>query len=312
LEGLGFDNKADPIGEELSDIMLSGRSADSVSASRLESYAGCPFRYFVDYGLKPEERRIFETGSREIGDVYHDSLMKVTSELTKNGLWESVTTEQLREMKTPYSGGISLGYIYSVSFSALPEFVNNVYMHQGNEQIAFRFRQGKAGELIEQLLNGSLDFLIAERPDMASIDCIPVYRQELYLIVPATHRLADADSVTLADIEGERFISLNHETLSYHKLEKEFKRFEFEPNTIIEADEYSSIAASVSTGAGVAIMPILPILDSFNVRKIPFADSSMYRDICLLRSSSHEMSAAAKSVWDLAKQISDETIERGK
>jgi DNA-binding transcriptional LysR family regulator len=220
--------------------------------------------------------------------------------------------EHLREMKVPSSGGISMGYLYSVSFSALPDFVNRFYRHQGNEQTAFRFRQGKAGELIEQLLNGSLDFLIAERPDMASIDCIPVYRQELYLIVPATHRLADADSVTLADIEGERFISLNHETLSYHKLEKEFKRFEFEPNTIIEADEYSSIAASVSTGAGVAIMPILPILDSFNVRKIPFADSSMYRDICLLRSSSHEMSAAAKSVWDLAKQISDETIERGK
>ena len=220
--------------------------------------------------------------------------------------------EHLREMKVPSSGGISMGYLYSVSFSALPDFVNRFYRHQGNEQTAFRFRQGKAGELIEQLLNGSLDFLIAERPDMASIDCIPVYRQELYLIVPATHRLADADSVTLADIEGERFISLNHETLSYHKLEKEFKRFEFEPNTIIEADEYSSIAASVSTGAGVAIMPILPILDSFNVRKIPFADSSMYRDICLLRSSSHEMSAAAKSVWDLAKQVSDETIERGK
>ena len=220
--------------------------------------------------------------------------------------------EHLREMKVPSSGGISMGYLYSVSFSALPDFVNRFYRHQGNEQTAFRFRQGKAGELIEQLLNGSLDFLIAERPDMASIDCIPVYRQELYLIVPATHHLADADSVTLADIEGERFISLNHETLSYHKLEKEFKRFEFEPNTIIEADEYSSIAASVSTGAGVAIMPILPILDSFNVRKVPFADSSMYRDICLLRSSSNEMSAAAKSVWDLAKQISDETIERGK
>lgn len=220
--------------------------------------------------------------------------------------------EHLREMKVPSSGGISMGYLYSVSFSALPDFVNRFYRHQGNEQTAFRFRQGKAGELIEQLLNGSLDFLIAERPDMASIDCIPVYRQELYLIVPATHHLADADSVTLADIEGERFISLNHETLSYHKLEKEFKRFEFEPNTIIEADEYSSIAASVSTGAGVAIMPILPILDSFNVRKVPFADSSMYRDICLLRSSSHEMSAAAKSVWDLAKQISDETIERDK
>ena len=213
-------------------------------------------------------------------------------------------TEHLREMKVPASGGINMGYIYSVSFSALPEFVNKFYMHQGNEQIAFRFRQGKAGELIELLINGSLDLLIAGKPELASIDYIPIYRQELFLIVPSTHRLADAESVTLSDIAGEYFISLNHETLTYHQLEKEFRKAEFEPNTIIEADEYSSIAAS---GSGVAIMPILPILDSFNVKSIPFADSPMYRDICVLRSSSHEMSPEVQNVWELAKHISHES-----
>ena len=35
-------------------------------------------------------------------------------------------TEHLREMKVPASGGINMGYIYSVSFSALPEFVNKL------------------------------------------------------------------------------------------------------------------------------------------------------------------------------------------
>ena len=214
-------------------------------------------------------------------------------------------TEHLREMRLPSMAGISMGYIYSVSFAVLPEFVNKFYMHQGSDRIAFRFRQGKAGELTEQLLNGTLDFLIAGKPDMTSIDHLPIYRQELFLIVPATHRLADAESVMLSDISGENFISLNHETLTYHQLEKEFRKAEFVPNTIIEADEYSSIAASVSTGAGVAIMPILPILDNFNVRKIPFSDSSMYRDICVLRCSTHEMNSEQRSVWDFAGRISE-------
>lgn len=125
MDGLGFDNKAEPVGEELSDIMFSGRTADSVSASRLENYAGCPFRYFVDYGLKPEERRIFETGSREIGDVYHDSLMKITSELSGRSLWDTVTEEQLRDMihrtvgaeRQEYGEGV-FGYSGSDSYRA--------------------------------------------------------------------------------------------------------------------------------------------------------------------------------------------------
>jgi DNA-binding transcriptional LysR family regulator len=261
----------------------------SYAVSKLEQELGVP---------------LFEKNGKKVtltkyGEAFLPYAKRALAELSEG-------TERLREMKVPSTAGVSMGYIYSVSFSALPEFVNKFYTHQGNERIAFRFRQGKAGELIEHLLNGTLDLLIAGKPDLASIDYIPIYRQELYLIVPSTHRLADAEAVTLSDIAGEYFISLNHETLTYHQLEKEFKKAEFEPNTIIEADEYSSIAASVSTGAGVAIMPILPILDSFNVKKIPFADSFMYRDICVLRSSSREMSPEVQSVWDLAEHISYE------
>lgn len=250
---------------------------------------------------------LFEKNGKKVtltkyGEEFLPFAKRALSELSEG-------TERLREMKVPYSGGVSMGYIYSVSFSALPEFVNRFYTHQGSEQIAFRFRQGMAGELVEQLMNGTLDFLIAGKPDIASLDYLPFYRQELFLIVPATHRLADKKSVLLSDIAGENFISINHETLTYHQLEKEFRKAEFAPNTIIEADEYSSIAASVSMGSGVAIMPILPILDSFNVRTIPFADSSMYRDVCVLRSSSHEMTPELKSIWDFAEQISASFID---
>ena len=204
----------------------------SYAVSKLEQELGVP---------------LFEKNGKKVtltkyGEAFLPYAKRALAELSEG-------TERLREMKVPSTAGVSMGYIYSVSFSALPEFVNKFYTHQGNERIAFRFRQGKAGELIEHLLNGTLDLLIAGKPDLASIDYIPIYRQELYLIVPSTHRLADAEAVTLSDIAGEYFISLNHETLTYHQLEKEFKKAEFEPNTIIEADEYSSIAASVSTGA---------------------------------------------------------------
>ena len=162
LEGLGFDNKADPIGEELSDIMLSGRSADSVSASRLESYAGCPFRYFVDYGLKPEERRIFETGSREIGDVYHDSLMKITSDLTEHSLWDTVTDEQLSEMihrtvgaeRREYGDGV-FGYSGSDSYRA--DRVEKTLM-EAIEILVKHARAGKiAGSRYEQVFGRRSD-----------------------------------------------------------------------------------------------------------------------------------------------------------
>ena len=97
-EGLKFENKADSIGRGMSDMLFSGRDLDALSVSRLETYAKCPFAYFVNYGLKPEERRIFEAGSQEIGNVYHESLMKITRMMTENGLWDTITEEQIDEL----------------------------------------------------------------------------------------------------------------------------------------------------------------------------------------------------------------------
>ena len=70
---------------------------------------------------------------------------------------------------------------------------------------------------------------------------------------------------------------------------------------IFEADEYSSMAASVRTGAGIAIMPRLPMMEDISLKLLPFADKSMARDIYLLRYSLHAMSPAVQKVWDFAK-----------
>ena len=67
-----------------------------VSPSRMETFSRCPFSHFISYGLRPEERRIYETGGREIGDVYHACIMKLSEKLTEENLWHSVEEEQCK------------------------------------------------------------------------------------------------------------------------------------------------------------------------------------------------------------------------
>ena len=92
--GLTFDNKVEALGNELADRLYRGDREDiSVSATRLESYSGCPFAHFMKYGLRAEEQKVFEVGSREIGDAYHDCLMKFTQS-TKD--WDTLEEEECR------------------------------------------------------------------------------------------------------------------------------------------------------------------------------------------------------------------------
>ena len=267
----------------------------SYSLSKLEKELGVPL--FEKHGK--------QVTLSKYGEAFLPYAKGVLRELSEG-------MDRLNELRQPAAGIVNLGYIYSVSFSVLPEFVNKFYEYQGSKQIAFRFQQGMAGELIEQLFNGSLDILIAgvtDKPDIASIEFLPIYSQELFLAVPEEHPLAAKSSVELGDLAGENFISINHDTVIYHQLENRFKKADITPNTVFEADEYSSIAASVATGAGVAIMPLLPILETFKIKMIPFSDASMSRDVCIIRSNTKEMTEPIRNIWEFAEQLCNGTLQ---
>ena len=100
-EGLRFENRVPRLSGELTDLLFNrSRQERSLSASRLEKFALCPFSYFVRYGLVPEEERSFEAAKREIGDVYHHCIMNVTRKLSREHRWENVTEEECREIVT--------------------------------------------------------------------------------------------------------------------------------------------------------------------------------------------------------------------
>lgn len=83
-EGLFYKNRSEQLESKAVAELYAKRDDElTVSPSRLEKYSRCPFSHFVSYGLRPEERRMFEAGSREIGDVYHECLMIFSKELTR-------------------------------------------------------------------------------------------------------------------------------------------------------------------------------------------------------------------------------------
>lgn len=72
--------------------------------------------------------------------------------------------------------------------------------------------------------------------------------EEILLLVPTNHRLATAERVALAELQGERVIALNAPALS-PLLERLPER------PVITCDDLHSLAAYVATGSGVALAP---------------------------------------------------------
>lgn len=98
-DGLAFTNEQKELPKELAELLYKkeGQRDLSLSPSRLEKFSRCPFAHFVAYGLRPEERRIFEAAGREIGDIYHHCLMEISRKLTEENAWDTVTEDECRE-----------------------------------------------------------------------------------------------------------------------------------------------------------------------------------------------------------------------
>lgn len=68
------------------------------SVSRMEQFAACPFRFFINSGLRAQERRRFELDSREQGSFQHEVLARFHEQLkNENKSWRDVTPLQARE-----------------------------------------------------------------------------------------------------------------------------------------------------------------------------------------------------------------------
>ena len=109
-QGLNFDNRVQNLEADFADSLYFGDDDDiRMSVSRLEVYSSCPFRYFIERGLRAEEPDAFETSARSRGDVFHRAMQKLSAGLTAeakaSGLtvtdpdspWMTITEEECRQ-----------------------------------------------------------------------------------------------------------------------------------------------------------------------------------------------------------------------
>lgn len=90
IEGLSFRNNREKIDENYI-VDLYKRSykdaEDKVtsSPSAIENFSRCPFSFFMSRGIRLKERRIYELDSRDVGDIYHETLMRFGQSMSEDG-----------------------------------------------------------------------------------------------------------------------------------------------------------------------------------------------------------------------------------
>ena len=76
------------IGDALANALF---DTASVSVSRLESMAACPYQHFVDYGLRPQMRREWTVEPVDVGSFYHAALEDFIRRVDRDPTWPNIS-----------------------------------------------------------------------------------------------------------------------------------------------------------------------------------------------------------------------------
>lgn len=100
MKGLEYTNLENNISKEKAKKLYEdNKNKISLSVSRLERYAQCPFAYYIQYGLKAKDRKIYEFTAPDLGSFMHEILDEFTNEIKEKDLkWSDLSKENCRNI----------------------------------------------------------------------------------------------------------------------------------------------------------------------------------------------------------------------
>lgn len=68
------------------------------SVSKLEKFTKCPFSFFVEYGLKAKERKVYKISTPDLGNLFHSVLEDFSNTIEKDNLnWKELNKNQINK-----------------------------------------------------------------------------------------------------------------------------------------------------------------------------------------------------------------------
>lgn len=219
--------------------------------------------------------RLFEKEGRNIVLTKQGKVFQGYVEKSLNTLDTGIST--LDKISHGF-GRIELSFLQILGTSFVPELVRGYLAANSDKEIDFSFHSGVTSEVIAGIKDRRYDIgfcsYVQEEND---IDFFPIASQELVLIVPLDHPLAQQKTVDLRDTIDYPYIAFSQSSGLRPIVDDLFKKINQDYHIQFEVEEDQVIAGFVSQGFGISIVPDMPLLDSLPLKKIDLVNLSWER-----------------------------------
>ena len=169
------------------------------------------------------------------------------------------------------SGILTLGGGMTVCLYVFPPLVSEY--RQAYPDVEIKVVTGGTPRLLRKLRAAAIDLALLTLPiDDRELRVEPVWREEMLLVLPPTHRLArGAQPISPTELAHEPFISFESGSNTRRVIDEFFARERIQPPVVTETGNVEITKAMVAAGLGVSIVPYQSIARETASGRLRFA-----------------------------------------
>lgn len=208
-------------------------------------------------------------------------------------------------LRDEISGPARMGVIGTTARWLVPAMLSA--MEQAHPKVKVSVLEGNNTSLVPQLSTGAIDLAVVNAPvDDPDLILEPLYEEDLVLVVPPDHALADRTEVRMADLDGHELLLGPEGTAFRSDLDRAASEAGITLRPKVELDGLRLIASLTFEGFGAAILPSAAIprwlagSDAF--RRIPISDAGT-RQVSVARRRRGLPSAPARALHEVMVEV---------
>ena len=169
--------------------------------------------------------------------------------------------------------------------------------------VAVNIRRSDYAKILESVTDNSVDFGVVSLPVKDNrLTVVPIHRDELVVIVPPHHPIADLKSVTIEDASNYPLV-LPKSGHTRDALQALFYERKLKPQVAMELDSSELLKRFVAADVGIGLIARSNVEEDVKANVLTalrLADAHIRRDLALVFRKDKALSRAAKAFIDIA------------
>jgi DNA-binding transcriptional LysR family regulator len=208
---------------------------------------------------------------------------------------EALSAKRLaRDVVKLKKASLKLGVMCTIAPTQLIDLITSIQTRY--DGIEIEITDASARELENVLLEGDMEVAVLCRPDREldeRINALPLFREQMMVVIPPNHMLAMKDAIRVKDLQGMNYV--NRAKCEFNGYAGQFFREQgVECKTVYRSERDDWVVAMIRAGLGFGFMPKFSVTDPAVIAR-PLIEPDFWRtvNLCTVRGRPHSPAVGA-------------------